>query len=166
MIIKRKIKREKIDLQDHLFIGWNEWCALPELGINKIKAKIDTGAKTSAIHAFDIETYHNKNKKFVKFNVHPFQRREDTAIYCQAEVIDERHIMSSNGHIENRYVITTSILLGHQQWNIELTLSDRDPLRFRMLLGREALKGRVVIDPNRKLLQKSPKKSFLHHHIS
>ncbi len=161
-VIKRKVKRKKIDLQDHLFIGWNEWCSLPELGINKIKAKIDTGAKTSAIHAYAIKAYHSKNKKFVKFSVHPFQKRTDISINCHAEVLDERHIMSSNGHIENRYVITTPIRLGNQEWPIELTLSDRDPLRFRMLLGREALKGRVVIDPNRKLLQKllKPTKSL------
>src|ERR1700733_1625006 len=89
---KRKKKKKNI-LKNHLFIGWNEWCALPELGVAKIKAKIDTGAKTSAIHAFGIKSYQNKNKKFVKFSIHPFQKRDDINIACHAEVIDERHIM-------------------------------------------------------------------------
>lgn len=158
MLPIKKKKRKKIDLTEYLLIGWSEWCALPELGIASIKAKIDTGAKTSAIHAYSITAYQLRNKHFVRFNIHPLPKRDDITISCNAEVIDQRHVMSSNGHIENRYVITTPIRLGEQEWNIELTLSNRDPLRFRMLLGREALKGRVVIDPSRRLLQKRRKK--------
>lgn len=157
-IKKKKIKRKKIELSNYLLIGWNEWCALPGLGIPFIKAKIDTGAKTSAIHADLIKPYELKQKKFVKFRIHPIPKRNDISMFCHAEVIDQRHVMSSNGHIENRYVITTPIRLGDQEWDIELTLSNRDPLRFRMLLGREALKGRVVIDPSRRLLQKQYKR--------
>lgn len=155
--MNRKIKKNKIDINDYLLIGWNEWCALPALGIHAIKAKIDTGAKTSAIHAYDISAYEFKRKKFVRFKVHPLQKRTIVSINCEAEVIDERHIMSSSGHIENRYVISTPIHLGGHEWMIELTLSDRDPLRFRMLLGRTALKGRVLIEPNRRLIQRLPK---------
>src|SRR5690242_9578726 len=147
-IQKKKVKSKKIDLSSCLIIGWNEWCALPRLGIPSIKAKIDTGAKTSAIHADLIKPYEIKQKKFVKFRIHPLPKRNDISMICHAEVIDQRHVMSSNGHIENRYVITTPIRLGDQEWDIELTLSNRDPLRFRMLLGREALQGHVVIVPN------------------
>jgi hypothetical protein len=155
-ILKRKTQRKEIEVSKYLLIGGNEWCALPELGIHMIKAKIDTGAKTSAIHAYDIKSYFLKRRKYVRFKVHPLQRRNDISISCHAEIIDERHIMSSNGHIENRYVIRTPIILGTEQWMIQLTLSNRDPLRFRMLLGREALNGRFLIEPNKRLLQGKP----------
>lgn len=155
-IVKQKIKRKKIDIHDYILIGSSEWCALPALGIDAIKAKIDTGAKTSAIHAYDIEPYKAKKNMYVRFKVHPLQKRNDIIVSCHAQVIDERHIMSSTGHIERRYVISTPLCLGNYMWLIQLTLSDRDPLRFRMLLGREALNGRVLIEPNRHFLQGHP----------
>lgn len=135
-------------VKNKLLIGRDEWCELPELHIPAIKAKIDTGAKTSALHAFNIRTVRRHNKKYVHFDIHPLQSDIITLITCTAQLIDERHIMSSNGHIEHRYVILTTVLLGDREWQAEMTLSNRDPLRYRMLLGREALNNRVVIDPN------------------
>lgn len=136
-----------------LLVGRNEWCQLPDLHVPAIKAKIDTGAKTSAIHAFDIKTITRKGKKYVHFTIHPIQGNNTVAINCKSCIIDERLVMSSNGHKESRYVIATSLKIGEQVWNIELTLSNRDPLRYRMLLGREALNNRVLIDPSLSLNQ-------------
>jgi hypothetical protein len=131
-------------------IGWQEWCALPQLNLGAIKAKIDTGAKTSAIQAFDIKTFNCKDGLHVRFALHPLQAHENLARECSAKVVDQRWIMSSNGHKEHRYVIQTLIIMAGETWEIELTLSDRDPLKFRLLLGRTALKGRVIIDPSKK----------------
>ena len=130
-------------------IGWQEWCSLNNLGIPAIKAKIDTGAKTSAIHATDIVPFIDKGILKVHFTVYPLQRNTEIQKKCVAEVIDKRGIMSSNGSQEERYVIKTQINIGQHNWEIELTLSDRDPLRFRLLLGREALNGRVIINPEK-----------------
>ena len=138
----------KKKLTNKLLIGRNEWCQLPMLNIPAIKAKIDTGAKTSAIHAFNIKPFFRKKMKFVYFNLLPIQASQKIIIPCKAQVIDERFIMSSNGHKENRYVIQTPLRIGDQCWDIELTLSNRDPLRFRLLLGREALNNHVLIDPS------------------
>lgn len=131
-------------------VGWSEWCCLPGLDIPYIKAKVDTGAKTSALHAFDIEA--DSDDKIVKFNVHPVQGDSKIRIPCEAEIIDIRSVMSSNGHIERRYVIKTPLRLGEKKWKIEITLSNRDPLQYRMLLGREALQKRVLVDPQHTLL--------------
>lgn len=130
---------------DKLLIGRNEWCQLPDLNIPAIKAKIDTGAKTSAIHAFNIKPIQIKGKDYVKFDVHPVQGRDDIIVSCKSLIHDERLIMSSNGHKEHRFVITTPLRIGNKIWDIELTLSNRDPLRYRMLLGREALNNRTFI---------------------
>jgi ribosomal protein S6--L-glutamate ligase len=140
-----KIKKA---LGNKLLIGRNEWCRLPDLDIPAIKAKIDTGAKTSAIHAFNIKPVMRESQKYVCFDIHPIQGNDTVLVNCHALVADERYIMSSNGHKEHRYVILTTLNMGEQCWNIELTLSNRDPLRFRMLLGREALNHRAVIDPS------------------
>ncbi len=148
-------------IKDKLLIGWNEWCQLPDLNLSAVKAKIDTGAKTSAIHAFDIKPIRMKGKKFVRFSVHPLQGNNDVIVRCKAPVVDERNVMSSNGHKEHRIVIKTPLILGNQTWDIELTLSNRDPLKFRMLLGREALNGRVIIDPIHTTRQGKIKKDAL-----
>lgn len=132
-------------------VGWQEWCALPAFHIPAMKAKIDTGAKTSAIHAFDIKPFHYEGRLHVRFALCPLQANQDVLRVCSAEVIDQRFVMSSNGHKENRFVIQTSISMAEKTWDIELTLSDRDPLKFRLLLGRTALAERVVIDPSKKL---------------
>ena len=130
-----------------LLIGRNAWCLLPELKLPAMKAKIDTGAKTSALHAFNIRLVRRGFRSWVIFDVHPFQRSSAVSVRCKAPLIDQRRIMSSSGHIEHRYVIETTLVIADQAWLIEVSLSNRDPLRYRLLLGREALKRHVLIDP-------------------
>ena len=127
-------------------IGWREWVALPELGIDRIKAKIDTGAKTSSLHAFDIRVFGAGGGQKVRFGIHPLQRNTDIVIYCEADIKELRTVTDSGGHSEARYVICTTLSLGNQRWPIEMTLARRDNMKYRMLLGRSALRGRAVID--------------------
>lgn len=128
-------------------IGWREWLSLPELGIEKIKAKIDTGARTSALHAFEIEPFKQENKHYIRFKMHPLQRRTDALIECVAEVKDIRWVIDSGGHKERRYVIKTPVQIGHRRWSIELTLTNRDTMNFRMLLGRTAMRNKIAVNP-------------------
>ena len=144
-------------MSDKLLIGRAEWFALPQLKVAAIKAKIDTGAKTSAIHAFNIRTKEHNGVSLVLFDIHPQQNNHEHVVHCQAELIDTRVVMSSNGQKETRYVIKTELALAEQRWQAELTLSNREPLRYRMLIGREALKGRVVVDPDLNCTQGKPK---------
>ena len=130
-------------------LGWREWVALPELGIENIKAKIDTGARTSALHAYRIAQFEEDGHRRVRFAVHPVQRRKRPEILCVADVIGERMVTSSSGHRERRLVIRTPLLVGGRSWPIEITLTDRDEMSFRMLLGRQALRRRVLLDPGR-----------------
>ena len=134
-------------MTNKITVGWREWLALPELGIDKIKAKVDTGARTSCIHAFRVEEFTQEEQVWVRFWVHPIQDDNDTEIQCQAKVIDQRTVTDSGGHQEQRYVIQTQLLIGGQQWPIEATLTNRDTMKFRMLLGRTAMAGRIVVDP-------------------
>jgi len=129
-------------------LGWREWFALPALGIPAMKAKIDTGARTSALHAFVIEPFHRDQQLQVRFGVHPLQRRTDIELYCEAEVVDWRLVSDSGGHCEWRYVIRTPMQVGKQSWPIEITLTDRDTMRFRMLLGRSAMPRGVLVNPS------------------
>lgn len=128
-------------------IGREEWCAFPRMGIPAIKARIDSGAKTSSLHAFNIQTFRRNGAQWVSFEVHPIQGNRHHVIRCEREIIDRRSVKSSTGVAEKRYVILETLKLGDDIWDIELTLSNRDSMGFRMLLGREAMQGRLVVDP-------------------
>ncbi len=132
---------------EKLTVGWREWLALPALGIPAIKAKIDTGARTSALHAFFIEPFDLGAQKMVRFGIHPLQKNEQLELICEAAVVDERFVTDSGGHREIRFVIETSIALQGKIWTIEMTLTNRDSMKFRMLLGRTALAKQFLVDP-------------------
>ena len=139
-------------IQEKIVIGWREWLALPELGIQAVKAKVDTGARTSALHTFGLEPFEKDETLKVKFTVHPLQRRKDIEVSCVADVVDRRRVTSSAGQSEMRYVIRTLVALGEIRWPIELTLTDRRSMRFRMLLGRAAISGLLLVDPAKSYL--------------
>jgi hypothetical protein len=127
-------------------IGWREWVCLPELGVARIKAKVDTGARSSSLHAFDIQYFERDGRQFVRFRLHPLQRNTRLVTVAEAEVIEFRPIKSSTGHVTSRPVVRTQIQLMGSCWPIEVTLASRDEMGFRMLLGREAVRGRFVVD--------------------
>lgn len=132
-----------------LMLGWREWLSLPDLGLGPIKAKVDTGARTSTLHAFYVDTFQRRGKLHVRFGVHPLQHRADVVVHGEAPVLDRRRVSDSGGHREERYVILTRLALSGRAWPIELTLANRETMLFRMLLGRTALVDRALVDPSR-----------------
>ena len=137
-------------------IGWREWVSLPELGKAAVKAKVDTGARSSSLHAFDVRKFRRGGRAMVAFTIHPLQRETHTTIETEAELLEYRLVRSSGGHQTHRPVILTPIELFGQRWEIELTLATRDTMGFRMLLGRQAVRGRFVVDPARSYLGGRP----------
>lgn len=146
-LVKVTSKKDTKNQDEILSIGWKEWCALPDLHLPAIKAKIDTGAKTSALHAYHITPFYRKKKLWVRFELHPLQRNRKFTVARFARVVDQRQVTSSNGHQEMRYVIASTLTMDDQSWPIELTLTNRENMLFRMLLGRDALKNNTVIHP-------------------
>jgi ribosomal protein S6--L-glutamate ligase len=142
--------------QNKVILGSEEWCSFPELGIPTIKARVDSGAKTSALHAINIAPFIKNDINWVKFDINPIQNNLKTVIHCEAPLIDKRIVKSSSGFREQRYVIQTSLELGNSKWPIEMTLTNRDSMGFRMLLGREAMSGRVLVDPEQQYLLGQP----------
>jgi len=138
-------------------IGWREWIALPDLGIEAIKVKIDTGARSSALHAFEMETFSQNGKSMVQFKVHPYQGDTKQVVTVIGEVIETRQVRNSGGQTELRPVIQTIVELSGERWQIELTLTNRDEMGFRMLLGREAVRKRFLIDSGKSYLRSSAK---------
>ena len=130
-----------------MVIGWREWISLPELNIPAVKAKIDTGARTSSLHTFDLDAYSEDGQPKVRFGIQPLQRKKKIILWCTADVLDRRMVTDSGGHREMRYVIRTPIQIGDQSWPIEITLTKRDTMKFRMLLGRTGIYDRYVVDP-------------------
>ncbi len=130
-------------------LGWREWAALPDLGVRAIKAKLDTGARTSSLHAFKMKAFTRDGVPMVRFEVHPVQRSAAATVLVEVEVHDERTVRNSGGNVELRPVILTTVEVGGVSWPIELTLTRRDEMGFRMLLGRQALRGRALVDPAR-----------------
>jgi len=144
--LKRR-KRSRPKTPPTKALGWREWAQLPDLNVRAIKAKLDTGARTSALHAFSIKPFMRDGVEMVRFDIHPVQRSSASAVHAEAEVLDHRVVKNSGGHQELRPVIQTTLRIGDGEWPIELTLTRRDEMGFRMLLGREALRGRAVVDP-------------------
>jgi hypothetical protein len=144
--------------QSRPIIGWREWVALPDLGVKAIKVKIDTGARSSAIHAFDIERFSQGEQDFVRFKMHPMQRETKHTVTAEAALLDQRQIRNSGGQAELRLVILTHVELKDHRWPIELTLTNRDVMGFRMLLGRAAVRDHFLVDPGHSyLLSQKPK---------
>lgn len=145
-------------------VGWAEWVTLPDLGLPAIKAKIDTGARTSALHAFQIEPFGPPAAPMVRFGIHPIPGRTDVAVFCSAPLLERREVTSSNGERETRCVISTMVTMGERSWPIEVTLANRGNMTYRMLLGRQAIRSDMRVDPAASYLQ--PKLGYrLYHNL-
>ena len=135
--------------QDRPVIGWREWTSLPSLGIDRIKAKIDTGARSSALHAFGIERFERDGEPWVRFRVHPYQRFRYPTVVAEARLLEYRKVRNPGGRLEMRPTIRTAVQVQGGEWDIELTLTPRWEMGFRMLLGRQAVRSRFVVDSGR-----------------
>lgn len=149
----------KHDRRPNTVAGWREWVALPDFGVPWVKAKLDTGARSSSIHAFDIEEFKRDGVTWVSFAIHPWQRSETDHVSVERPLVDRRSIRSSTGHEAERYVVATRITVMGLDLDAELTLANRDDMGFRMLVGREALRGAVLVDPGRSYIGGKPKRA-------
>lgn len=138
-------------------LGWREWVSLPGLGIPWIKAKLDTGARTSSLHAEEIELFRSRGRRMARFLVHPLQGHREVLLRCEAPVVDVRTVKDSGGHEESRPVVLTSLEISSVRWEAEVTLTSRDTMLFRMLLGRTGLRGRFLVDSGRSFLSGKPR---------
>jgi len=136
-----------------IIVGSEEWCAFPSLTIPAVKARVDSGAKTSSLHAINIQYFSRNGSQWTSFDVHPLQENRKVTVHCEAQIIDHRVIKSSSGDKEKRPVIRVPLALGEKSWVVEVTLTDRDSMGYRMLLGREAMNGRILVDPEGNCLQ-------------
>lgn len=134
-------------------LGWREWVSFPELGISQIKAKIDTGARTSCLHAFYVAPFERNGEQWVRFDIHPVQGDTNEVVHGEAPVLEQRLVRDSGGHEELRYVIETTVSIGGASFKAEVTLTDRDTMKFRVLLGRTAIRGKFLVDSSRSYLQ-------------
>ncbi len=146
------------DAKGKLCVGWREWVSLPDLGVKAIKVKVNTGARTSALHAEYVRYVRRGGKRMVRFVVNPVQRSVHGQVEALAPLVGKRHIKSSSGHIEERPVIRTRMQLDGDLFDIELTLTSRDQMGFRMLVGRQAIRGHAVVDPGRSYLTEQSRK--------
>ncbi|MGB3138337.1 MAG: RimK/LysX family protein [Nodosilinea sp.] len=151
------------DAASAAIIGWREWVALPKLGVQTVKAKIDTGARSSALHAFEVERFEQNGRAMVRFQAHPLQRNDEQVVIAEAILLEEREVRNSGGQVELRPVIETPVQVGAAVWAIELTLTNRDQMGFRMLLGRQAVRRRYLVDPGRSYLHPLPERPPLAH---
>lgn len=150
-IAKAKKRARKPNCQPVL-AGWREWISLPELGAGVMKAKLDTGARTSALHAWNIWCFERDGEDWVQFDLHPVQRNNMISVTCEAPLVDRRSVKSTSGKVEERFVICTTVMLGGEKRTVEVTLTNRDEMGFRMLLGRTAMRRWIVVDPSRSFL--------------
>ncbi|GAB5390220.1 MAG: 30S ribosomal protein S6--L-glutamate ligase [Alphaproteobacteria bacterium] len=134
-------------MTDKLIVGREEWCGFPDLGLPAVKARVDSGAKTSSLHAFNIKVFERDGVHMVRFDVHPIQKTRKIVHRCEAPLVDQRAVKSSSGHETVRPVIRTQLELGAWSGEVEMTLANRDKMGYRMLLGREAMKGEMLVDP-------------------
>lgn len=139
-------------MKEKQILGWREWVSFPDLGIAQIKAKVDSGARTSCLHAFRVEPFEREGRGWVSFDIHPQQGNTDDVITCEAPVLDKRAVRDSGGHEEVRYVIETTIRIGDRSHSAEVTLTDRDTMKFRVLLGRSMFRGKYLVDASRSYL--------------
>ena len=148
-------------MTEKLIVGSEEWCSFPQINIPALKARVDSGAKTSALHAVNINPFRKKGEPWVSFEVHPLQYDGRTTVRCEAPVYDQRRVKSSSGNSELRYVIRTVLSLAETAWEVEVTLTNRDSMGYRMLLGRQAMSGKMLVDPEASFLLGEPSDELL-----
>ena len=150
---------EPADESAPLVVGWREWVALPQADVHWVKAKVDTGARSSSIHAFDLEAYEHDGREWVRFSIHPWQRSDEDHVELSLPVLDRREVRSSNGQVEQRYAVALDVTLAGRTISTVMTLSNRDEMGFRMLIGREALERGFLVDSSRSYAGGKPRRA-------